>query len=97
MLDEPGPSTSIGISPSDTDNDDGEPVTNDDEDISESEESASTTAKQPPGSRAPLWQDPADASTSVSLKSANRLRKLRKTADEDTLDGVGYENRLRQQ
>ena len=44
-----------------------------------------------------LWHDPADDVLRVSLCDNKRLRKLRKTAQEDVVHGAEYEQRLRQQ
>lgn len=41
--------------------------------------------------------DDDDKTLVVSLKSANRLKKLRKAEEEDTVSGVDYEQRLRRQ
>jgi hypothetical protein len=40
-----------------------------------------------PGRRQAVWEDPADAQMSVSLASSSRLRKLRATHTQDTVDG----------
>lgn len=45
----------------------------------------------------PAWVDEDDKTLVVSLKSANRLKKLRKAEEEDTVTGVDYEQRLRRQ
>lgn len=43
------------------------------------------------------WYDDDDESLSISLATANRLRKLRKAEDEDIVNGRVYTRRLRQQ
>ncbi|KAF7724742.1 U3 snoRNP protein [Apophysomyces ossiformis] len=43
------------------------------------------------------WVDEDDARLQISLKSTDRLKKLRKTEDEDVVSGAEYERRLRQQ
>ena len=43
------------------------------------------------------WHDSDDETITISLASTNRLRKLRKTEDEDTVNGRVYTHRLRQQ
>ncbi|KAG0303053.1 U3 snoRNP protein [Dissophora globulifera] len=45
----------------------------------------------------PAWVDEDDKRLSISLKSANRLKKLRKEESEDVVSGVDYEQRLRRQ
>ncbi|KAG0165972.1 U3 snoRNP protein [Apophysomyces sp. BC1015] len=45
----------------------------------------------------PAWVDEDDARLQISLKSADRLKKLRKTEEEDVVNGVEYERRLRHQ
>lgn len=45
--------------------------------------------------RKPAWEDDDDRRLLVSLQSNNRLRKLRKDVDEDVVDGIEYERRLR--
>ncbi|GJJ70368.1 U3 small nucleolar RNA-associated protein 18 [Entomortierella parvispora] len=45
----------------------------------------------------PAWIDEDDKSLQVSLKSAKRLKKLRKEEAEDVVNGVDYEQRLRRQ
>ncbi|ORX47169.1 WD40 repeat-like protein [Hesseltinella vesiculosa] len=47
--------------------------------------------------RQPAWQDNDDAMLQISLKQTNRLRKLRKSEDEDIINGKEYEHRLRTQ
>lgn len=46
---------------------------------------------------APAWQDSDDEKLMVSLASDHRLRKLRRTEDEDVITGKEYARRLRQQ
>jgi U3 small nucleolar RNA-associated protein 18 len=46
-------------------------------------------------SRASAWHDPADANLKVSLTEYKQRRKLRRTAEEDQLDGTRYEANLR--
>ncbi|KKY28375.1 putative small nucleolar ribonucleoprotein complex subunit [Diplodia seriata] len=46
---------------------------------------------------APAWQDSDDERMVVSLASVPRLRKLRKTEDEDLINGKEYARRLRRQ
>jgi len=46
---------------------------------------------------APAWQDSDDERLLVSLASNNRLRKLRRTEEEDVINGREYARRLRQQ
>jgi U3 small nucleolar RNA-associated protein 18 len=41
--------------------------------------------------------DEDDKTLSISLKSANRLKKLRKQEAEDVVNGIDYEQRLRRQ
>lgn len=43
------------------------------------------------------WQDSDDENITVSLKSKNRLKKLRTTEEEDIISGDQYEKRLRNQ
>jgi U3 small nucleolar RNA-associated protein 18 len=43
------------------------------------------------------WQDSDDEIITVSLKSKNRLKKLRATEEEDIISGDQYEKRLRNQ
>ncbi|KZO99627.1 WD40 repeat-like protein [Calocera viscosa TUFC12733] len=43
------------------------------------------------------WTDPSDSALTVSLSTSNRLRKLRNTAEEDSVSGKEYELRLRRQ
>ncbi|KAF9400149.1 U3 snoRNP protein [Mortierella sp. AD011] len=45
----------------------------------------------------PAWFDADDKALTISLKSVNRLKKLRKEEDEDVVNGVDYEQRLRKQ
>ncbi|ORZ13860.1 WD40-repeat-containing domain protein [Lobosporangium transversale] len=45
----------------------------------------------------PAWVDPDDKTLTISLKSVNRLKKLRKEEAEDIVNGVDYEQRLRKQ
>ncbi|KAF9088865.1 U3 small nucleolar RNA-associated protein 18, partial [Mortierella sp. AD031] len=45
----------------------------------------------------PAWVDEDDKTLAISLKSANRLKKLRKQEAEDIVNGVDYEQRLRRQ
>jgi U3 small nucleolar RNA-associated protein 18 len=47
--------------------------------------------------RGPAWQDSDDDRLAVSLASNNRLRKLRRTEEEDVINGREYTRRLRQQ
>ncbi|KZT61781.1 WD40 repeat-like protein [Calocera cornea HHB12733] len=59
-----------------------------------------TVAAHPLSSSAkkkPAWTDPSDATLNISLSTSNRLRKLRTSADEDTVSGREYELRLRRQ
>ncbi|KAI5466127.1 Indigoidine synthase A like protein-domain-containing protein [Mariannaea sp. PMI_226] len=46
---------------------------------------------------APVWEDSDDERLAISLSSANRLRKLRITEDEDVVSGAEYSRRLRKQ
>ena len=64
----------------------------DEEDESEAEEEKYYGYKQKPA-----WEDEDDARLMVSLLSADRLRKLRKDEDEDVVNGLEYEKRLRTQ
>ena len=48
-------------------------------------------------SNVPAWHDSDDERILVSLASNNRLRKLRRTEDEDIINGKEYSRRLRQQ
>jgi U3 small nucleolar RNA-associated protein 18 len=48
-------------------------------------------------SNMPAWHDSDDERIQVSLASNNRLRKLRRTEDEDVINGKEYSRRLRQQ
>ncbi|KAF8976480.1 U3 small nucleolar RNA-associated protein 18 [Entomortierella lignicola] len=43
----------------------------------------------------PAWVDEDDKALTISLKSVNRLKKLRKEDNEDVVSGVDYEQRLR--
>ncbi|KAI8597009.1 WD40-repeat-containing domain protein [Dissophora ornata] len=45
----------------------------------------------------PAWVDDDDKTLSISLKAANRLKKLRKEESEDVVSGMDYEQRLRRQ
>ncbi|KAB2580056.1 Small nucleolar ribonucleoprotein complex subunit [Lasiodiplodia theobromae] len=49
------------------------------------------------GRDAPAWEDSDDERMVVSLASVPRLRKLRKTEDEDLINGKEYARRLRRQ
>ncbi|KAI9255595.1 WD40-repeat-containing domain protein [Phascolomyces articulosus] len=62
------------------------------EDESEPEEDKNYGYKQKPA-----WEDEDDARLMVSLLSADRLKKLRKEEDEDIVNGLEYEKRLRTQ
>ncbi|KAI7860113.1 WD40-repeat-containing domain protein [Circinella umbellata] len=64
----------------------------DDDDESEPEEEKNYGYKQKPA-----WEDEDDARLMVSLMSADRLRKLRKDEEEDVVNGLEYEKRLRTQ
>ena len=64
----------------------------DEEDESEAEEEKYYGYKQKPA-----WEDEDDGRLMVSLMSADRLRKLRKDEDEDVVNGLEYEKRLRTQ
>ncbi|KAI8074387.1 WD40-repeat-containing domain protein [Gongronella butleri] len=64
---------------------------------SESEEEDDDDDDEPLYRRQPAWQDNDDAMLQISLKQTNRLRKLRKTEDEDVINGKEYEHRLRKQ
>jgi hypothetical protein len=60
----------------------------------------STEAPSPPGAEAgtglaPAWEDEDDEGVVVDLAGRNRLRKLRRAPDEDTVTGKDYEERLR--
>lgn len=44
-----------------------------------------------------VWYDSDDETLTISLTTTNRLRKLRRTEDEDTVSGKVYTRRLRQQ
>ncbi|CAI2168790.1 11953_t:CDS:10 [Funneliformis geosporum] len=44
-----------------------------------------------------VWQDSDDENVTVSLKSKNMLKKLRRTEDDDLISGDQYEKRLRNQ
>ncbi|KAG0241896.1 U3 snoRNP protein [Mortierella sp. GBA43] len=45
----------------------------------------------------PAWIDEDDKTLTISLKSVNRLKKLRKEEREDVINGLDYEQRLRRQ
>eukprot|EP01137_Pigoraptor_chileana_P019040 Opistho-2@79493 len=47
--------------------------------------------------RAPAWVDDDDGALNVDIAGERRLRKLRKTEDEEEIDGADYEARLRSQ
>lgn len=47
--------------------------------------------------RQAAWFDPADEHLQISLLGQKRLRKLRDGEDEDVVNGLEYENRLRRQ
>ncbi|KAF9210218.1 U3 snoRNP protein [Podila verticillata] len=64
--------------------------------VSSDEESEDMKLTEIYGGR-PAWVDEDDKTLVVSLKSANRLKKLRKAEEEDTVTGVDYEQRLRRQ
>ncbi|KAG0086098.1 U3 snoRNP protein [Podila epicladia] len=64
--------------------------------VSSDEESEDMKLTEIYGGR-PAWVDEDDKTLVVSLKSANRLKKLRKAEEEDTVSGVDYEQRLRRQ
>ncbi|KAG0317872.1 U3 snoRNP protein [Podila horticola] len=64
--------------------------------VSSDEESEDMKLTEIYGGR-PAWVDDDDKTLVVSLKSANRLKKLRKAEEEDTVSGVDYEQRLRRQ
>lgn len=85
-----------------------EDVGSDDEAGSEAEESdfeegASTAAVQKKPTlrsrnlRQAAWFDPADEQLQISLLGQKRTRKLRDGEDEDVVNGLEYENRLRRQ
>ncbi|KAF9934781.1 U3 snoRNP protein [Linnemannia zychae] len=65
-----------------------------DKEDSEDEETARLTAIY--GGK-PAWVDEDDKTLSISLKSVNRLKKLRKEEAEDVVSGLDYEQRLRRQ
>ncbi|KAI9494000.1 WD40-repeat-containing domain protein [Zychaea mexicana] len=67
----------------------------DDED--EDDESEPEEEKNYGYSRKPAWEDEDDARLMVSLMAADRLRKLRKDENEDVVNGLEYEKRLRTQ
>ena len=56
---------------------------------------SSTGSKKAANKRA--WTDAADASLEVDLAAVNRTRKLRKTQEENIVDGTDYQERLREQ
>ncbi|KAG0283877.1 U3 snoRNP protein [Linnemannia gamsii] len=78
----------------DEDEEIGEGDLDEDEGASEDEEVSRLTAIY--GGK-PAWVDEDDKTLSISLKSANRLKKLRKQEAEDVVNGVDYEQRLRRQ
>ncbi|EKX37648.1 hypothetical protein GUITHDRAFT_77909 [Guillardia theta CCMP2712] len=45
----------------------------------------------------PAWQDEDDKNVSVDIKSKDRLKKLRKSEEEEAIDGEEYAQRLRSQ
>ncbi|ORY80047.1 WD40-repeat-containing domain protein [Protomyces lactucae-debilis] len=45
----------------------------------------------------PAWHDSDDETLQISLSSIPKLRKLRRTEDEDVINGIVYERRLRAQ
>lgn len=45
----------------------------------------------------PAWTDPDDGGVEIDIAADSRLRKLRRTADEDVVGGRDYEGRLRAQ
>ncbi|KAI8381519.1 WD40-repeat-containing domain protein [Radiomyces spectabilis] len=47
--------------------------------------------------QAPAWTDDDDGRLQISLQGAQRLKKLRKSEEEDIVSGQEYERRLRQQ
>lgn len=47
--------------------------------------------------RAPAWHDSDDERLRISLLGSNKLKKLRKTENEDVVSGTVYERRLRSQ
>lgn len=47
--------------------------------------------------RKPVWEDEEEAATTIKLSVANRLRKLMKVGDGDTISGAEYVSRLRAQ
>jgi len=64
------------------------------EEVDEEEEMEEEDAEVETGA---AWYDSDDEKLSVSLTSSNRLRKLRRTEDEEFVNGKVYTRRLRQQ
>lgn len=60
-------------------------------------ESTHALSKLKSTARQPAWTDPDDINVQVSLSNDKRLRKLRRTEDEDVVGGRELETRLRGQ
>ncbi|KAL0082192.1 WD40-repeat-containing domain protein [Phycomyces blakesleeanus] len=78
------------------------PMASDVEDQSQSDndysdDSESEEEEEEDYSQKSAWKDDDDARLQISLQGLGRLRKLRKTEDEDLVSGVEYERRLRKQ
>ncbi|KAI7820316.1 WD40-repeat-containing domain protein [Gamsiella multidivaricata] len=78
----------------DKDEDEDEDMDKDQEESNASEDEGSNIDRL---SGKPAWVDEDDKTLSISLKSVNRLKKLRKEEAEDIVNGVDYEQRLRRQ
>jgi U3 small nucleolar RNA-associated protein 18 len=61
----------------------------------DNEANEASGAKKKTAKRA--WTDAADSNLEVNLAAVNRTRKLRKTQEEDVVDGTEYQARLREQ
>jgi U3 small nucleolar RNA-associated protein 18 len=64
---------------------------------SDSDEGDSSDDDQSSYLQKAAWKDDDDSRLEISLSSANRLRKLRKNDEENTISGAEYERRLRKQ
>ncbi|KAK3824609.1 MAG: WD40-repeat-containing domain protein [Benniella sp.] len=77
--------------------DEDEESQDEDEDMDAKSESSEDESEESRLIGKPAWIDEDDRNLSVSLKSVNRLKKLRKEDSEDIVNGLDYEQRLRRQ
>ncbi|KAI7869788.1 WD40-repeat-containing domain protein [Spinellus fusiger] len=81
------------IEDSDHDNDHDHDSQDDSDDASQTEDASKVYGY----SQKPAWEDTDDSRLQISLQSMNRLKKLRKSEQEDIVSGTEYERRLRKQ